>query len=291
MNSSVPSRFASLLAAILALAVVGSASGQDSAVVSRPFFVFDNGLTDIKAAREQAALLKELGYDGICTRPAQATKELFEAMDTEGLKVHASYVVLPAKKDAVVPAEVATHIRMLKGRGTLIWLALSGAKADEEDAVLLIREVCDLAEVSGLEVALYPHVGFCTDTIGKCARLADKAVRENLGLSFTLCHFLAMHDERELEATLRAHGPRLKLVQINGCDALPPGKPDWNRLIRPLGDGTFDVGRVIRCLDGIGYRGPVNLQCYQIKGPAREHLARSMRAWRKLQSHPNLQSK
>jgi sugar phosphate isomerase/epimerase len=281
-------RIAGLLAATLSIAMLARAAGDDSPVLARPFIALDNGLTDIKTAAEQAALLEKFGYDGICTRPAKATAELFDEMEKRGLKIKASYVVLPADKDATIPEAVATHIRMLKGKGTLIWLGVSKREPDEEAAVRLIRKVCDLAEAYGLEVALYPHVGeLWTDTIGNCARLADQAERKNLGLSFTLCHFLAWQDATELEATLRAFGPRLKCVQINGCDALPPGKVDWSRLIQPLGEGSFDVSRVIRCLDEIGYQGPVILQCYQIKRPSRDHLAVSMQGWRNLQKTNN----
>jgi sugar phosphate isomerase/epimerase len=72
----------------------------------------------------------------------------------------------------------------------------------------------------------------------------------------------------------------LKLVQINGANQIPPGKPDWKQLIQPLGTGDFDVRPVLRLLDEVGYLGPFNLQCYQIQQPARQHLSQSMKAWR-----------
>jgi sugar phosphate isomerase/epimerase len=282
-----PQRAPIFLVAILFLAAWAHAAGNEAPVAPRPFIALDNGLTDIPAVADQAALLQELGFDGICTRPPKATAELLDEMEKRGLQIAASYVVLTADQDATIPAAVATHIRRLKGKGTLIWLGVSKTEADEAAAVRLIRAVCDLAASCGLEVALYPHVGnLWTDTIGNCARLADQAERPNLGLSFTLCHFLAAQDATELEATLRAYGSRLKCVQINGCDALPPGKVDWGRLIQPLGEGNFDVGRVMRCLDEISYQGPVVLQSYQIKRPARDHLAVSMRGWRNLQKTP-----
>ena len=56
----------------------------------------------------------------------------------------------------------------------------------------------------------------------------------------------------------------------------------WNRLIRPLGEGTFDNTKVIRVLDEIGYRGPVALQCYRVPGSDRDHLRQSMDAWRRM---------
>jgi hypothetical protein len=41
---------------------------------------------------------------------------------------------------------------------------------------------------------------------------------------------------------------------------------------------------LLRTLKAVGYKGPVGLQCYGISGDAREHLARSMAAWRKLRA-------
>jgi hypothetical protein len=38
----------------------------------------------------------------------------------------------------------------------------------------------------------------------------------------------------------------------------------------------------LKTLDELGYTGPVGLQCFGIGGDAREHLARSMAAWRKM---------
>ena len=55
-----------------------------------------------------------------------------------------------------------------------------------------------------------------------------------------------------------------------------------DRLIQPLGDGTYDNGKVLKVLDEIGYTGPIGLQCYSIKGDDRANLKKSIIAWRKL---------
>jgi len=253
----------------------------------RDFFVLDNAFSDIKSPDEQAALLKKLGYEGICTRPQNATPEFFDAMERHGIKVTASYISLPVMEEgAEIPAEIEEHMRNLKGRGTIVWLTLSNGKATDPAAVATIRKFCDLAAGLGLEVVLYPHVGFKTNTAAECERLRKLADRPNLGISFNLCHFICQEDSAGLEATLKALAPHLKIVQIHGADEMPPGRPDWPRLVQPLGQGTFDMRRVIRTLDEIGYQGPVNLQCYSIKLPAAKHLAASMEAWKILTKQP-----
>jgi hypothetical protein len=59
------------------------------------------------------------------------------------------------------------------------------------------------------------------------------------------------------------------------------------KYIQPLGAGTFDVGAFMKTLSKLGYTGPVGLQCYSIGGDARDHLIRSMAAWRKLNDPAN----
>lgn len=249
----------------------------------REFFVFDNGLTDVKSAEEQAALLQKLGYDGICTRPKNANQEFLAAMDRHGIRITATFISLPATADGQeIPSEVQDHIRELKARKPIVWLAINNKDATDNATTSLIRKICDLAAENGLEVVLYPHVGFKTHTAAECDRLRKLADRPNLGISFSLCHFLCQEDQAGLEATLKSLAPHLKLVQISGADQIPPGKPDWKRLIQPLGQGTFDMQRIIRVLDEIGYKQPVNLQCYQIEQPASQHLAASVEAWKEL---------
>jgi len=55
---------------------------------------------------------------------------------------------------------------------------------------------------------------------------------------------------------------------------------DWDRLIQTLDRGSFDVRSFVRTLESMGYKGPIGLQCYNIKGDREENLKRSMAAWR-----------
>jgi sugar phosphate isomerase/epimerase len=266
------------LSLLLTVVIELTAAGSPEAVRARPFFVFDNGLRGIESVEEQAQLLKKLGFDGICTRPANASDELSAAFDEVGLGLLASYVVLPAGSE--LPAPVVRHVRSLKGGKCMIWLALTRTEASDMEAAETIREVFDLAEENGLETVLYPHAGFHTSTVRRCEDLRQLARRPGLGLGFSLCHFLRQNDEAELEKTIRSAAEHLKLVQING--ASPGPGANWDRLIQPLGSGNFEIGRVIRVLDEIGYEGPVNLQCYNIKQDPRQHLKQSIQAWRDL---------
>ena len=244
------------------------------------FLAFDNGLTDLKSPKEQAALLSELGYDGLLGRPGNHA-EVLKALDEYKLKLGATYITLNATEtDCPIPDRLITEIKILKGRDTILWLAVNGQSTDAI-VVRAIQEVCDLGKELGLEVVLYPHTNFHTDTVESCLRLLRQSERDNLGVTFNLCHFLKQNDPADLGRTLKAAAPHLRMVSINGADTGDTRKMNWGRLIRPLGEGSYDVEEALQALTDVGYQGPVGLQCYGIKQPAKSHLATSMQAWKK----------
>jgi len=98
---------------------------------------------------------------------------------------------------------------------------------------------------------------------------------------FNLCHWLRVDKQRDYQSLLKRAMPRLWAVSINGADSRDD-KPGWDHYIQPLDKGSFNVAALLATLKELGYKGPIGLQCYGIGGDAREHLARSMIAWRKL---------
>jgi hypothetical protein len=98
-------------------------------------------------------------------------------------------------------------------------------------------------------------------------------------MMFNLCHWLKVEGPENLESVLEEASPHLLAVTINGADP-PPG--NWDRLIQPLGSGSFDVGHVLELLHEQDYTGPIGVQCYGIRGDARVHLKQSIAAWKKL---------
>jgi sugar phosphate isomerase/epimerase len=60
----------------------------------------------------------------------------------------------------------------------------------------------------------------------------------------------------------------------------------WDRLIQPLGGGSYDVAAFMRTVREAGYTGPIGFQGYGIKAPPRAVLAKTMDAWRRMNSKP-----
>ncbi len=255
-----------------------------------PFFALCMDTHDAKkrTLREQAEMLKELGYDGAGHLWLDGLEERVKTLDAAGLKLFQVYFrASVAPGEAPYDARLKDALPLLKGRGTMLGVLVSGGKssdpAAEARAIAAVGEIADLARKHEVRVSLYPHVGDFLERVEDALRLEGKLARENVGVMFNLCHWMKVDEEKNLGKVLAAARARLLAVTINGCDRpdeVRSGKGKW---IVPLDEGDFDMAGFLRSLRATGWRGPIGLQCYGIGGDAREHLARSMAAWRKLE--------
>ena len=242
-------------------------------------YPFGNAFGNMPAP-EAAKLAKGLGYGGIGSIYPQHLAAYQAACKAEGLKVFSIYAggVVNAdgfRADKGIPAAIA----LLQGTGALVELNVRrGNNPNDEHAAALVGHVADIAKEAGLKVVIYPHANFHIERLEHAIAIAKATERDNVGIAFNLCHFLKVQPGDDLPALLAAAKPLLWSVSISGADS--DGK-DWDTLIRPLDEGTYDQAAFLRALRGIGYEGAVGLQCYNIKLAPRVHLTCSMAAWRK----------
>jgi len=244
------------------------------------FFAFDNGVGRGKwTPQEQARTLKELGYAGIGYTGVENLTERLKAFDSQGLKVFSLYVPCHPGKKAPFSPRLKEAMKQLEGTGAMLWLTVQGKSSDKE-AAPVVREIADAADKHGVKVALYPHHGFHVATARDAVRLVKKVDRGNVGVAINLCHELRAGNAAKLGDIVKEAAPHLFLVSINGADR----EGGWDKLIRTLDQGEFDVPAFLKQLAAAGYTGPIGLQCYNVKGDQRENLKTSMAAWRKLSS-------
>lgn len=281
---------------VVAQSEIGAGSGGK---LPNPIFAFNNCIKDDKDPKydtpeEQVRVLKELGFDGMEKNGLDNFAEVQSELDRQGLKLYTVYVNvnLDPNKPAY-DARLPEVVRSLKGRDTMLWLNItsrdktfaSSDRAGDRVALPLLHEIADMASASDLRIMLYPHARFWLETVPHSIDLVKAVKRPNIGLTFNLVHWLALtkpEDEKQLKSLLKQAKPYLYAVSLNGATNNEEDKTNqaWTKLIQPLGQGTFDTRALVRMLREINFKGPIGLQCYNIKGDKRDNLQTSITAWR-----------
>jgi sugar phosphate isomerase/epimerase len=281
-----PRRQSLLLAGFIALATLTASAGPN------PFFVLDNGLhgeglTNIAA---QLDLVKQTGFDGLSWRTdsPERVQQVLDGTRKRGLKLFALYANLDLKDGKLVyDPRLKEIIALCKGTEVILWPNLTSKQfpnsspAGDDIAVAGLRELADLCAANGLRIAIYPHINMWMHRTEDALRLVKKVDRPNVGLTFNLCHALLDGAESRLPALIEEAAPYMFLATINGADRGASPK-DMARLIQPLDRGTFEVAAVLQKLQALGYKGPIGLQCYNLKSDPKTLLPGSMNAWRKM---------
>jgi sugar phosphate isomerase/epimerase len=247
-------------------------------------FAMDNGVgRDVWPPERQASTLSEFGFDGITngnTNPADLKAWLAELGKRE---LYGIYFGVRLQGEKPLPDGIEEAVQILRGTGAVLWVTLAsiGGPGDHEaQALKRVQEVADLAASAHLRVVLYPHFKLYVATAEHAFDVAMRSGRANVGVTFNLCHELAAGNGGRVLDIIRRVAPSLAMVTINGASDRPG--PGWDNFIKRLGDGDYDVARVLKAMADVDYLGPVGIQFYGLKGDPRETLESTIHVWRTL---------
>jgi sugar phosphate isomerase/epimerase len=187
---------------LLLIALLMACQFNYSQKISNEFFVFESALSNdavYNSFEKKAKLIKASGFNGIEISELDHFNEKLKAILNLGFKPSSLYTKLNLDEPELDP-RLIDAIKMLKGSGSIICpyiIKKNGVSLHSRDkevdkiAIQLLRKLADLADESGLQVAIYPHVNFYVERTDHAAWIAKKANKNNLGLTFNLCHWLA----------------------------------------------------------------------------------------------------
>ncbi len=254
------------------------------------FYAFNNSMRMPNAPEgmeAQAQLIKKLGFDGFSGHTNDDYFSRRAALDKVGLKMPEIYwgIEMDSIGQISYKEELKEIIKDSKDRDLVIAL-FSNVKyfmnnKEEGDPLLAkaIGELADFAAPYGVKIAIYPHVGNYCETSEHSVRLAKMANRPNVGAIFNTCHLLKVEGEEGWEHKLIDALPWLYMISINGADSGNTKEMNWDKLIQPLGEGTFDTYKLVKLAKDNGYKGLFGLQCYSIKQDCEVALTKSMDTW------------
>jgi sugar phosphate isomerase/epimerase len=255
------------------------------------FYPFNNAMRLPNAPQsmyEQAELVKQFGYTAIGGHTSEDYLERRTSLDKVGLKMPELYWGFDLAENGEVSYKEGLKeiIKDSKYRDLLVTLFLNAKSfmdnKEKGDPLIAkgIQDLADFAAAYNVKIAIYPHVNNYCEESAHSVKLAKLIDRKNVGVVFNTCHFLKVEGEAGWEEKLLNALPYLYMVSINGADAGNTQEMDWDRLIQPLGEGTFDTYKLVKLLKDNGYNGLFGLQCYNIKQDFEVALKKSMDTWR-----------
>lgn len=240
---------------------------------------------------KQVEFVKNAGFDAIEISQIEQFAQMKSAIDKNQFKGAFFYVKLKLEPPFYDTC-LEDCIKQLKGTDVIISPFIVSEtkryKPSTHDAdtlaTHLLQQIGDMANESGLEVAIYPHYSFYVERTEHALSLAKKANRKNVGLTFNLCHWLATTNEQErkmLKPHLKELNPYLKMMTISGAnDVITENKVIWDDYILPLGQGTFNTfGLVSFMIKDLKYKNPIGVQCYNIKGDKVALVKNTISVW------------
>jgi sugar phosphate isomerase/epimerase len=277
-----------VLAALISL-LFGCSNFQKKEL-DNTFYAFNNSMRLPNAPEgmeAQAELIKRLGFDGFSGHTNDDYFSRRAALDKAGLKMPEVYwgIDMDSTGQITYKEGLKEIINDSKDRDLVVALFFNVKhfmdNKEEGDPLLAkaIGELADFAAPYGVKIAIYPHVSNYCETSEHSVRLAKMTNRPNVGAIFNTCHLLKVEGEEGWEQKLIDALPWLYMISINGADSGNTKEMNWDKLIQPLGEGTFDTYKLVKLAKDNGYNGLFGLQCYDIKQDCEVALTKSINTW------------
>jgi sugar phosphate isomerase/epimerase len=254
------------------------------------FYAFNNSMRMPNAPtgmEAQAELIKRLGFDGYSGHTNDNYFARRAALDKAGLKMPEIYWGIDMDSTGQISYKEGLKeiIQDSKDRDLVVALFsnvkyyMNNKEVGDPLLAKAIGELADFAAPYGVKIAIYPHVGNYCETSEHSVRLAKMANRPNVGAIYNTCHLLKKEGEEGWEQKLIEALPYLYMISINGADSGNTKEMNWDKLIQPLGEGTFDTYKLVKLAKDNGYNGLFGLQCYDIKQDCEVALTKSINTW------------
>jgi sugar phosphate isomerase/epimerase len=247
-------------------------------------FYSSSGVYDFEA---QCQIMKQIGYDGLHVSAWDGTRwdsvrQIVGAKARHGIEVSGIYIVLDLRHGAddlrnsgilrllETLNECSTVNLSIRGAGKGIQAGGVEGYAPVAD---WLRDALEICARRGIDLLLYPHIGFWMDRHSVAVRLARTLNHPRLGIVFTGFHWYAQEGGNPLPV-LRDVLPYLRQVHLSGSRRSPLGFGQV-ATIEPLDSGECDNLALIGLLKRLGYTGPIGYLGWEEGGNPYNKLKRS----------------
>jgi hypothetical protein len=254
-------------------------------------YVFDFMNDGVMPVAERAQLYTEIGFKGITfgvgnEKQVEKLSLFLETDEFKRGKLTIPVLYFPIEIDEMGNWNQYWKQALKMSPSTDLWVIVANRKkfATQEKVLEILREMCDSAKVSGVDVVIYPHDNTFIESAEDALYYIEKVGKTNLYVSLHLCHELREGNGKRLQEVAQTVAPHLKYASVSGSNVrmVPNATGDWSDAIKPLDEGDFPVEDFITALRKIKFQSKTFLHTYGIKQDLNDHLQRSFNEWNKL---------
>jgi hypothetical protein len=173
----------------LILTVAAPAQGNDA----NPLGVFDFDFKRLgETPADQVRALKKIGFSGATLSFGADFNAFSKEIKVDNFKVYAAHkVIYIGEKTKFNSQQISRAVDQVKSVNADLWLIILEKKGDKASASLLLKtinQVADICAKKGVRCVLYPHDNTLMESAEDAIDLLEKSKRNDLFISFHLCH-------------------------------------------------------------------------------------------------------
>ena len=273
-----------LVAVSLAFTVAAPAQSNDA----NPLGTFSFDFKRLgKTPAEQVSALKKIGFSGATLTFNDDFKAFSKEVKTGDFEIYAAHKAIQiGKKTKFNSQQISRLVDQVKSVNADFWFIIREKKGDKASTALVletINKVADICAKKGVRCVLYPHDNTLMESAEEAIDLVKKSGRDDLFISFHLCHEIRAGNGNRLEEVAKKVKPYLRLASISGANVkYADNSQDWSKTIQPLDKGSYDTSKFIKALQSIDYKGPVILHTFALDKVKADHHQRSFKKYQEL---------
>ncbi|GJM64057.1 TIM barrel protein [Persicobacter diffluens] len=249
-----------------------------------PMYVYNFGGLNKLPVKEQKALLKKYGYQGVALM-ANNRKQMidlspyFDQADAD-FPIQAVFFRYNHHDPELVREGWKQVVDQVSGTSTAFWFIIGrDVMMPHEETLALLERVADYCQEKNVVMTIYPHSDDNIPTAEEALTYIEEMDRPNVNMVIHSCHEIRSGNGERLPEIIKKAKDHLAYVTIAGSDRQVDRSTPMtleNSTIMALYRGNFDLYPMLKALKEIEYKGAVGFINHQIKEAPDQYLEGSM---------------
>ena len=255
-------KLSTFLIVILCLNITNA---QQESLCSPKIYTFQYDVPGTPA--DKVNTLANLGLDGMIFQVKNNTISLINEyknvnqVANGSFNIYSIYYTLNLNK-AVNYKKITNIYNKLRNTDILLQVIFTGSPS-QSSLEQTVSRIADIAASKGKELVIYPHDNTRILSVDDALAVIEAVNKPNVFLAVHLAHVLRAGNGNNVAQVVNNASPYLKIATISGATLSEIGSgTNWNDVVKPLGQGTYDILPFYEALHNVGFKGPIGIHSF-----------------------------